>query len=421
MRDFSCVFLLLTAASIGIAADRSVKGQVFDIVTGEVLPGASITFFQQTGDRTVKTVVAGPDGAYTVTLPDGTYVVVATKTDGVRQRELRRFFFLSADTALNLRLGARHSPGGEFARIIFGLDQAAATSANSTFKYFFDLHLSAPLAFEQTPDPDFGPRWRLWGSIRSASIPQQVTSRIATFNLPGEVANLQVNELAQSMEFRGGLLARIAASRSLKLSFDKDTLQKFSLHLLAGLGASTPINPRDTLEVFRVSPEAIARYPQAAGKELIGFTSADRDRFYRQAFGGFEVRAHYFDKDTETALDRFPATFSITYGIDEAVTQGYIRGGVFRAEGFYPLPTRWGSQFYFFFTTMMKPSRVRTSEPLLLEPAYGVFLAEVIANGVRVSLPPIDRDYYRVGFGMDMMRLIQNIQNMRGEPRPESR
>ncbi len=405
---------LLLAAGAAMstwAADRTVSGHTYDIQTGQVVPGASITFFEETGARVVRQATSDSSGAYSVPLPEGTYDVLATKTDGEKQRELRTWLILTGDREFNLRLGDRHSPGGEFARIIFGLDQAAASSAQSTFKYFFDLFLSAPLPFKQLPDPDFGPRWRIWGNVRLASVPQQLTAKVQDFNLPASVANLQVNELAQSAEFRGGVSARICGVPSLSLSFDKDTLQKFSLHAIVGLGGSTPLNPRDALEIFKVSDDAVKRYPQAQGKELIAFTGPDRDRFYRQAFAGLEVRTHYFEKSTEAPLERFPATFSFTYGIDEAVTRGQIRGGVFRAEGFYPLPSKWGSQFYFFFTTLMKPTRARTSDPLLLEFATGKTLSDVVSNGVKVTVPSIDRDYYRIGFGMDFVRLIQNIQN----------
>jgi hypothetical protein len=422
MKLLVCTVMLAAGTAAGAwAADHRVQGHVYDIETGQIVPSASLTFFEETGDRVVRQTASDNMGAYSILLPEGTYNVLATKTEGEKQRELRLWMVLTNDRELNLRLGDRHSPGGEFARVIFGLDQAAGSSAESTFKYFFDLLLSAPIPFEQNPDPDFGPRWRLWGNVRLASVPQQLTSKLQDFNLPSAVANLQVNELAQSFEFRGGVSARIAAARSFRLSFDKETLQKFSLHAIAGLGGSTPLNPRDTLEIFKVSPDAVARYPQAAGKELIGFTGPDRDRFYRQAFGGFEVRAHYFDKTTETPLDRFPATFSITYGFDEAVTGGQIHGGVFRVDGFYPLPSKWGSQFYFFFTTLMKPTRANASEPLLLEPAAGKTLTDQVNNGVRFTVPPIDRDYYRIGIGMDIMRLIQNIQSVTGQPRPESK
>jgi hypothetical protein len=88
---------------------------------------------------------------------------------------------------------------------------------------------------------------------------------------------------------------------------------------------------------------------------------------------------------------------------------------VFRADGFYPLPTKFGSQFYFFFSTLMKPTRARSSDPLLLEPAPGKTLSDLINNGVKVTVPPIDRDYYRVGIGMDLIRLVQYIQETKGK------
>jgi hypothetical protein len=416
MKMLAYTLVLAAAGTTGVlSAEPALKGHVYDSQTGQAVPGVSITFYEDTGNRNVKEVTSDVAGSYNIALHEGTYDLLATKTVGKEQREQRlRLVVKKEDQELDLRLGPRHAPGGEFARIIFGLDQAAGSSASATFKYSFDLFLSSPMPFRQNPDPDFGARWRLWGNVKLASVPQQLTSKLQEFNLPGAVANLQVNEMAQSAEFRGGISARIAQGRSFALSFDKETLQKFSLHAVIGLGGSTPLNPRDTLEIFKVSNDAVARFPQAKGKELIGFTGPDRDRFYRQAFGGLEVRAHYFDKN-EVASDRFPATFSLTYGFDEAVTRGQIRGGVFRADGFYPLPTKVGSQFYFFFSTLMKPTRARSSDPLLLEPAPGKTLSDVINNGVKVTVPPIDRDYYRVGIGMDLIRLVQYIQETKGK------
>jgi len=417
--------LLLTTVLAGLpiaAQARQVTGTVSDVLTGNPVATAQVVFFGQSAARPVLTTNTNSTGQYTLSAPDGLYYVVVTKADGDNSREARLYVSISADREVNVRVGARKGPGGEFARIIYGLDQAAASSGNATFKYFFDLTLSSPLPFEQTPDPDFGPRFRAFGGIRIASVPQQVTQKLSQFDLPGNVSNLQVNELAQSMEFRGGLSGRILGSRSLKFSFDNETMQKFALHGLIGLGASTPLNPRDTLDIFKVSSDAVLRYPEAKGKDFIGFTSPDRDRFYRQAFAGLQLKTYYFDKTNENALDRFPATFDLTYGFDEAVTGGRIHGGVFRAEGFYPLPTKWGSQFYFFFTALMKPTRARDRDPLLLEPATGKGLPDLISNGVRVTLPQIDRDYYRIGIGMDIIRLIQNIQNAATKnPHPESK
>jgi hypothetical protein len=39
-------------------------------------------------------------------------------------------------------------------------------------------------------------------------------------------------------------------------------------------------------------------------------------------------------------------------------------------------------------------------------------LADVLGpTGTLATLPQIDRDYYRVGFGLGLVRLIQTIQN----------
>jgi hypothetical protein len=402
------------------AADSSVHGQIADGVTGNPVAGASVTFFPQHSQNPVKQATTDSGGNYNVTVAEDSYKVSAIGIVGPDRKQVTRYFTVKgADLALNMTLIASHLPGGEFARLIYGLNQAAASSANATWKYFFDLSLSVPVPIKQATNLEFGPWLRAWSDIRIDSVPQQVTSQLSSFNLATSVANLQVNQLAQAIEFRGGLSARVdrGALKSFHLSFDNSTIQKFTTNIIAGGGAVTPLNPRDTLDIYLVSPDAVKLFPQAQGKQYIGFTSADRDRFYRQAFGGFQFKTYYFDKDTEQPLDRFPATFDLTYGIDESVTRGYIRGGVFRTEMFYPLPTTWGSNFYFFFSAFIKPTRSRSTEPLLLQSAPSTIgLSDLIQNGVRVSLPQIDRDYYRVGIGMDLIRLVQVIQNHGKEP-----
>lgn len=307
-------------------------------------------------------------------------------------------------------------PLGEFSRAIVGFEQAGASSAKSVQKYFFDLTISTPLPFQRNIDPYFGPRSRAWGTVRVTSVPQQVTSSVGTFatGFATQAAGVKVNEIAQAIEFLGGVEIRLLTGPG-KLplpfgSFDNSTTNKFTLSLIAGGGATTPFTPRDTLEVFKVSPGAPGLPAQAQGKDFVAFVSPDRDRFFRQFYAGLRARTYYFTSGNEDIpLLRYPATLDVTFGQNEAVTGGRLRGGVLRLEGFFPLPYENLNYINLFGTAMMKLSRTRITEPLILEPAPAGTTVPA-SNVVIVTVPQINRDYYRMGVGIDFIAFIKALK-----------
>jgi hypothetical protein len=205
-----------------------------------------------------------------------------------------------------------------------------------------------------------------------------------------------------------GVDFRLFKSDALLPSFDGETKQKFSFSLIAGGGAITPLTPRDTIQVFKVSPDAMARYgDRLKDKDFVAFVSSDRDRFFRQYYGGVGMRTFYYDKNGKP-LQRFPATLDITYGVNESVTRGRLRGGVIRLEGFYPLPWDKGKFIYLFGTALLKPSRSKISDPLILEPAPAGTPVPGPSTAI-ITIPQADRDYYRIGVGIDMIGVIKTI------------
>jgi len=299
-------------------------------------------------------------------------------------------------------------PLGSFSRAIVGFEQAGASSARSTQRFFMDLTLSSPLPWGKV-DPFFGRRARSWGSIRITSVPQQITTGVAEFAgaFAQKVGEVKVNELAQGLEFLAGGEYRLTGSGPSRFgSFGSETSTRFTLSFIMGGGIITPFNPRDTLEIFKVFPDAPGLPPIPAGKDVVAFVSPDRDRFFRQYYGGFRLQTYYFDfRNPDVPLKRYPATLDITYGQNEAVTGGRLRGGVIRLEGFYPLPYEGLKFINLFGTALIKPARTKITDPLILEaapagttiPANNVFL---------LTIPQINRDYYRVGVGIDFISLI---------------
>ena len=310
---------------------------------------------------------------------------------------------------------------GEFSRTIVGFEQAGASAASGTQKFFFNEYLSVPFPVKQKLDKDFGPRVRVWGDVRITSVPQQISSTVGTFAVafPKQIADLKVNEVAQGAEFLAGVEVRLLGLSDLLPSFAEKTKQKFSLHLIFSGGAITPLTPKDTLEVFSIAPGTLAPeqrnrletlYPQVIGKTEVAFVTVDRDRFFRQWYGGFRFKTHYFNENGE-ALARFPAILDITYGQNESVTGGRVRGGVLRLEGFYPLPYDGARFLYLFGTAMLKPSRTKISDPLLLQPP-DLDIKVPSAQVAMVTVPQVNRDYYRIGVGIDFIELVKVMKGM---------
>jgi len=131
----------------------------------------------------------------------------------------------------------------------------------------------------------------------------------------------------------------------------------------------------------------------------------DRNRFFRQAYGGIRVMTHFLG-DNPT---RAPETFDLTYGFNESITGGRIHGGVMRLEGFVPIPYSSMSSVYLFGTGLFKPgTRATIASPFLLDAApTGTLPTD--QNAILISTPQADRDYYRVGVGVDAVQLFKSM------------
>jgi hypothetical protein len=145
----------------------------------------------------------------------------------------------------------------------------------------------------------------------------------------------------------------------------------------------------------------------AADKEFVSFIQSDRDRFFRQYYVGLRMQTFFFNL-FNMPIQRFPTQLDIAIGQNEFVTGGRLRGPVVRIDGFVPLPYDRLKFITLFGTAMLRPGRATIGVPLVLQaapdgtpvPAPNVFL---------VALPQPNRDYYRVGFGIDLVSLIQKM------------
>jgi hypothetical protein len=330
--------------------------------------------------------------------------------------------------ATGLQLEERRASLGEFARSIVGFEQTGASASASAQKFFFDLSVSIPSPFHRGTglDPNFGSFFRYWGDVRVSSVPQQITSSLGDFavRFPEQVSAVKVNEVAQSAEFLAGGELRLKGwgfRRSRLLSFERNIKERFGMYLVGGGGISTPINPRDTLQVFAVPPlgsvpafdkeiQNLGLTSQLAGKSFIAFASQDRDKFYRRYYAGFRLKTFYYERDTDEPLRRFPATLDVLTGQNEAVAGGRLQRMVLRLEGFYSLPFTEANYIYLFGTAEMIPGRPQISDAIILQSAPANTPVPA-SNVLLISTPQLSRDQYRLGIGIDAISLIQHIKD----------
>lgn len=291
-------------------------------------------------------------------------------------------------------------PAGEEARLVFGFEQAGASGAESTRRFFFDSYLNRPLPIGSASDTE--PRTRWWGNVRVSSAPRQIDSPLTLRALSQSWKSLKVNELAQSAEFLTGLEFRIgefatnpAASR-----------QRFTLGVIGGGGATAQLTtgtvPQATIyEVPAPGSPDSARlgqaFPQAIGAQFVSFLPPSRDRFFLEYFAGFRLTTRYAGAAT-------PAMVSATVGQNESVTGGTLNGAVGRVEAFYPLAIRQASGFsaiYLFGTAQFRLGGMRNLEPFALTPAVSSDPART-----QYLTTPSTRDLYSIGIGLDLVRLL---------------
>ncbi len=190
-------------------------------------------------------------------------------------------------------------------------------------------------------------RWSLWGDVRIASAPQQITTGVGTFasTIATQVSTIPVNQLAQSADFQTGVRIPVCILLSCAIPAAatcwKATRKTLGLIgcILAAMGSFQP--PSSQIQIFDVPANTAPQYtlfaqqfPTAANAKYIGFVPPDRERFYRNFGVGFRFTT--FDRDQPLAP---PATYTFSVGQDESITGGIFRSVVGRLEVFYPLPT----------------------------------------------------------------------------------
>jgi hypothetical protein len=318
-------------------------------------------------------------------------------------------------------------PVGNIVIPIIGFEQAGASAAQSSQKFFFNLFLSRPLPFGGNQvladGTDLGTRYRLFGNVRIATYPQQVTSGVAEFaaGFASQVAKLKVNQLAQAGEFNLGFDWRLKSTSRGLYSLGSSLANEYTLlSIVAGFGAISPLNPQDSLQVFATPPAGspqrapfLNQFPTSATSTYTGFVSPDRGRFYWEYGAGLRLTTLYFDKSGIQGST--PAMLTYTLGQNQVVSGGVSSGVVQRIEGFFPLPlgdflAKNVTTLYLFGRVDMRLAHPMQTTPFILQPApAGISGFDSDVNIVSVRS---NRDLYTIGVGVDAVKLINSIANL---------
>lgn len=325
----------------------------------------------------------------------------------------------------------------KYTRAIVGIDLSGASSQATKSDAFVEFNLIAATGRSHI-------NW-VWVNPRISTVPQQtsnllttVTSSSPSFNT---LLNTQFNQLVQSFDVLAGTDVDFWKARIANDATGQDTA--IAIALTASAGFSTPLTVQtQNVEQFSVpSTLTNAQLQQIFGNNIptvcamatstncintVAFVPPDRTRFFRQYYAGIRLKSYYYGDATDGSnnwsglctdpsgkpIERpcgiFPGTVDIGFGQNSAISGGTLHGWVMRTEVFYPL---WfNPAFHLFFDGYLHLDRhhqVASQLPVVLDPATGTINpAQVQA----VPLGTINRDFYRVGAGIDLLALYNHYK-----------
>jgi len=227
------------------------------------------------------------------------------------------------------------------ARAIIGYHQAGASSARSTQHVFVDFYVARPLG---ACPAVYANKWSLWGDVRIASAPQQVSVPLSQFvaDFAKILGKVPVNELAQSGEFLTGIERRVLKWEP------KDRAR--TLGLIAFFGANGGFEDAGKLARIVKAPAResgqwdnfVEQFPQFGGStprfrpdgvgKYLALVPPDRERFYRQYGAG--IRYTSYDTSGGESKAPPPSMYSATIGQDQMITGGFYRDTVLKFDAF---------------------------------------------------------------------------------------
>lgn len=360
-----------------------------------------------------------------------------------------------------------------FTRGVVGVDMSAPSSRTVKQSYFVDFDLLAPLRpfpfVKKNEDPLENRLW-LWLNPRITSLPQAtkfsaVSNIDQTASFFQSVSGGHLNDIANGFDVNGGLEVAIVKPRDGIPWWGEyaNTQARLATSWIIGGGVSTPFST-DSTEVQSAVTQAICdafkspvsgqkfsdqnglvcqfngtntapsiiegptTNPNGGLRNFIDFYTPDRSRFFRRYYTGLRFKTYYFSRDVhsycepfenraanqgdcDAPYDIFPGIIDVTVGQDEAVTKGHLSGWLFRLEAVYPLP--WYQGIHIFGSVYTKLQKNRIDQPyspytIQAPPSGGA----TDLNTFRFGLHPLDRDYFRIGVGVDIIQAFKK----KGQP-----
>lgn len=306
-------------------------------------------------------------------------------------------------------------------RLISGYELTKASSADKEEKAFIDLYLSQPLPVGFNKKKK---RWRVWGNARLTSVPQTNDKNIGivgSTNYFGGIETLKLNQITHAAEFLVGLDIRLCKLKEfrtdetddhIKEKTDKTDDRILTLGIILAAGGITPITPdKDSIPIFKISEGFKKQYPDEEFTDetkYVAFIPPTRNRFYHQYYVGIRLKTYYNKNNYKNDNVPPPAMFDVAWGLNDAASAGkghFFKRPVVRLDGFMPFRIG-GLHMYLFGTVVLNTTKETVEMPQFLEPAPdGTTLHD--PNLKKLQLPENDRDYYRIGIGVDLSSLLQ--------------
>jgi hypothetical protein len=163
----------------------------------------------------------------------------------------------------------------------------------------------------------------------------------------------------------------------------------------------------------------------------IAFSNVDRTSFFLKDLAGvrFNHTAYSDTKNKECSTSPcYLGTLDFSFGNDSAITGGVLRGNrwVFKTDGVYPIIVQKLTTLYLFGSFSIRLARNSTDNtPLILQPATLTTVTGTGSNAVpnvnTVVLPlrQPDRDFYRIGVGIDVLSFFKSKKQTGNGGAPE--
>lgn len=186
---------------------------------------------------------------------------------------------------------------------------------------------------------------------------------------------------------------------------------------------NSPTNPQKS-PLIQVQNPSNNPDPNKGVRSFIEFYQQDRSRFFRRYYLGLRLKTYFFSPDVHSycqpfenrkldegdcaaPYDIFPGIIDLTVGQDESVTGGRTVGLVGRVDAVYPLPWFKGMHVFGSMYTRFHGAN-KTGPPFssytIVNPTNG---AANDLNTFRFALQPLDRDYFRIGVGVDLIQVFK--------------